>query len=183
VNTSSAPTEFVGEPDLIRRARAGDRAAFTGLVTHYWQLVYRWLYRWTHRHHTAEDLTQETFLKAFTGLHSFRTGNSWWPWLRRIAYHTFLNQRRAERMKRVSLPDDLPDREPEPLKRLLTREHLERLAEAVRRLPASLREALLLRTEGHLRFRDMAAALKTSVANARWRVFMARKRVLSFLRR
>src|SRR5438477_2236623 len=74
--------EFVGESDLIRRARAGDRDAFGGLVRHYWQLVYRWLYHRTHRHHTAEDLTQEAFLKAFTGLASFRTGSTWRPWLR-----------------------------------------------------------------------------------------------------
>jgi RNA polymerase sigma-70 factor, ECF subfamily len=183
MKSSAAIKSFVGEATLIRRARGADRAALAALVEHYWQPVYCWLLRLSHSHQEAEDLTQETFQKALTGLASFRTGTSWKPWLFRIAYHSFLNRRRAERNGWVPLPADLSWPGPGPLEQLENRENLERVKDAMRRLPVPLRDALLLRTQDQLPFPDVAAALKTSVANARWRVCMARKRLMRYLNR
>src|ERR1700730_3836832 len=64
------------EERLIRAAQKGDRPAFAALVEVYWDRLYRWLYHLAHDRHTAEDLTQETFLKAFAGLHGFRAGTN-----------------------------------------------------------------------------------------------------------
>src|SRR5262245_50044367 len=97
------------EVELLRRAQLGDRDAFAGLVEHYWDRLYRWLYHLTHNQHSAEDLVQETFLKAFAHLESFRRGSNFQAWLFRIAYNTFLNQRRtAMRMTRQPFPEPLP---------------------------------------------------------------------------
>src|SRR5262249_49803953 len=100
---------FEAEDELLRRAQRGDRESFAGLVAHYWDRLYRWLYHLTHNQHTAEDLVQETFLKAFAHLESFRRGSNFQAWLFRIAYNTFLNQRRtAMRMTRQPFPETLP---------------------------------------------------------------------------
>jgi RNA polymerase sigma-70 factor (ECF subfamily) len=56
------------EAEWIRAAQAGDRSCFARLVDRYWDRLYRWLYHLTRDRHTAEDLAQETFLKALAGL-------------------------------------------------------------------------------------------------------------------
>ena len=83
------------EERLIRAAQKGDRPAFAALVEGYWDRLYRWLYHLAHDRHTAEDLAQETFLKAFAGLHRFRAGTNFAAWLFRIAHNNFANRRRA----------------------------------------------------------------------------------------
>ena len=90
-----SPDPPAEEERLIRAAQKGDRPAFAVLVEHYWDRLYRWLYRMTHDRHAAEDLTQETFLKAFAGLNRFQAGTNFAAWLFRIAHNNFANGRRA----------------------------------------------------------------------------------------
>ena len=59
------------EKRLVELAQGGDRQAFAVLIDRYWNSLYRWLYHLSHDRHTAEDLVQETLLKAFAGLSSF----------------------------------------------------------------------------------------------------------------
>src|SRR5947209_8937028 len=84
------------EAALVRQAQQGDRQAFAVLVERYWDALYRWLYHLSHHRHTAEDLTQDSFLKAFAALSSFAAGTNFRAWLFRIAYNGFLNHRQTE---------------------------------------------------------------------------------------
>jgi RNA polymerase sigma-70 factor (ECF subfamily) len=167
------------ETHLIRAAQAGDRSAFTSLVHLYWERLFRWLYHLTRDRHQAEDVAQEAFLKAFANLGRFRAGTNFRAWLFRIAHNTFANQHRSAGRERVTLPDDLPDRDPGPVESALSREALADLAEAVRALPTDFRAALLLRAEEGLSFRQIAAVLDTTEETARWRVFKARQKLMS----
>src|SRR5260370_35916383 len=76
---------------LIHSAQQGDREAFAVLVERYWDRLYRWLYHLTHNRHAAEDLVQDTLLKALAGLARFRTGSNFQAWLVRMAYNKFVN--------------------------------------------------------------------------------------------
>ena len=170
------------EAELLRRAQRGDREAFAGLVEHYWDRLYRWLYHLTHNQHTAEDLVQETFLKAFAHLATFRRGSNFQAWLFRIAYNTFLNQRRtATRMTRQPFPETLPADDDSPDELAISREALQTLARAIGRLPSEFRAALLLRIEQGLSFREIADILTTTEQTARWRVYKARQKLLTVL--
>jgi RNA polymerase sigma-70 factor (ECF subfamily) len=174
------PLPPVEEERLIRAAQKGDRPAFAVLVERYWDRLYRWLYRLARDRHTAEDLTQEAFLKAFAGLHRFRAGTNFAAWLFRIAHNAFANGRRAVRC-REALPDDLAGREPDPVDEVQDREAMRELAHAVERLPLEFRSALLLRAEQGLSFREIAEVLDLTEETARWRVFKARQKLLSLL--
>jgi RNA polymerase sigma-70 factor (ECF subfamily) len=165
----------------IHRAQTGDREAFSALVEHYWDRLYRWLYHLTHHRHTAEDLAQEAFLKAFAGLHSFRTGSNFQAWLFRIAYNTFVNQRREAARSRQPFPEQVPASGPGPDEQAMSREALQLLARAVGRLPGEFRAAFLLRVEEGLSFREIADVLETTEETARWRVFKARQKLMSVL--
>jgi len=177
-NPSPLPVE---EARWILDAQAGNREAFGQLVEAYWPRLYRWLFQLTQNRHVAEDLAQDAFLRAWEHLQRFQPGTNFRAWLFRIAHNALHNSRRGPANRRANLPSDLPDQEPSPDARLLGRELLQRLAEAVSALPAEWRAALLLRVDEGLSFRQIAEITQTTEETARWRVFKARQQLLSSL--
>jgi RNA polymerase sigma-70 factor (ECF subfamily) len=173
-----APAE---EPHLIRAAQHGDRAACAALVEQYWDRLYRWLFQLTHNRHTAEDLTQEAFLKALGHLQSFQPGTNFRAWLFRIAHNTLLNQRRGGGPTRGPFPEQVADPDDGPEEQALSRESRQLLGRAIGRLPPEYRAAFLLRVEEGLSFRQIADALGLTEETARWRVFKARQKLVQVL--
>ena len=180
-NSEPTPGRVADEHALIDRAQAGDREAFAALVDRYWNGLYRWLYHLTHDGHTAEDLAQEAFLKAYRGLASFRAGSHFRAWLFRIAHNSFLNQRRGAARCSQSVPEQVAAPDAGPDEQAAQRESLQLLARAVGRLPAEYRAAFLLRVEEGLSFRQVAQVLGITEQTARWRVFKARQKLLTVL--
>lgn len=171
---------LVDEPALIASARRGDRPAFAALVDCYWERLYRWLYHLAHDAHQAEDIAQESFLKAFTALASF-DGKNFQAWLFRIGYNQFLNQQRAKKKVRLALPENLASGDQGPDELAMNRETLQQLARAVGRLPGEFRAPFLLRVEEDLDFREIALILNITEETARWRVFKARQKLMEVL--
>jgi RNA polymerase sigma-70 factor (ECF subfamily) len=182
VASSDSLPDFLSEEDrLIVQAREGDRPAFAALVERYWDRLYRWLYHLTRDRHAAEDLVQETLLKAFAGLRRFQPGTNFGAWLFRIGHNNFANHYRAAVRRREPLPEDLPSRDHGPEVEAQSRETREALAQAIAKLPTEFRAALLLRVEEGLSFRQIAEVLELTEETARWRVFKARQKLLSML--
>ncbi len=85
------------EGDLVRRARHGDLHAYDELVKRYQERIYATIYHMTSNHEDANDLAQESFIKAYQALKSFKGGSSFYTWLYRIAVNktiNFLKQRK-----------------------------------------------------------------------------------------
>ena len=137
------------ETEAILAAQAGDRAAFAKIVAAYWDRLFRWLFQMTRDRHRAEDLTQETFLKALAALKSFRAGSNFRAWLFRIGHNNFVNLKRSQRRVMTALPDDTADEkgQDDPSITASDRETLAKVHEAVASLPADFRAALLLRAD------------------------------------
>jgi RNA polymerase sigma-70 factor, ECF subfamily len=171
------------ESEWISAAQRGDRSAFARLVEAYWDRLYRWLYHLTRDRHRAEDLTQETFLKALAAVGSFRPGSNFRAWLFRIGHNNFVNLKRAEKRTARGSADDHPTIDPVagPGETAADREAVERVAAAVADLPTDFRMALLLRADAGMSFREVAAVLKITEETARWRVFKARQKLLQVL--
>jgi len=169
------------EQVLVSRAQKGDRQAFAALVEQYWDGLYRWLYHVTHHREAAEDLAQEAFLKALAGLSSFRPGSNFRAWLFRIAYNSFLNQRRGEARARQFFPETVAALQHGPAEQVMSRESLQVLTRAVGRLPPDFRAAFLLLVDEGLSFREIAGVLHTTEETARWRVFKARQKLMDVL--
>ncbi len=173
------PPADAEEEDWLRAAQAGDRPAASRLVERYWDRLYRWLVHLTRDRHAAEDLTQETFLKALAALPSFRPGSNFRAWLFRIGHNNFVNLKRATRRTRHPLPDDLAAAGTGGAELAAEdREALAVVGEAVSALPTDFRAALLLRVDEGLSFRDVAKVLGTTEETARWRVFKARQKLM-----
>lgn len=171
------------ESEWIAAAQTGDRSAFARVVDAYWDRLFRWLYHLTRDRHRAEDLTQETFLKALAAIGSFRAGSNFRAWLFRIGHNNFVNLKRSERKSPQQPSEDLPapDTTAGPLATAADREALEKVAKAIRDLPTDFRMALLLRAEEGMSFREVAAVLKITEETARWRVFKARQKLVKVL--
>ena len=170
------------EAEWIRAAQAGDRSAFAQLVERYWDRLYRWLYHLTRDRHAAEDLTQETFLRALAAVKSFRPGSNFRAWVFRIGHNNFVNQKRAERRTKHQLPDDAAAPDVNAVENNTeNREVLEVVQRAVDDLPAEFRSALTLRVYEGMSFRQVAHVLKTTEETARWRVFKARQKLMKVL--
>ena len=169
------------EADLVRAAQAGDRAAFSVLIERYWDRLYRWLCRLTRDGPAAEDITQETFLKAFAAVNSFRAGSNFRAWLFRIAHNNWANYRRRGARARQVFPPDIATSAEGPTDVAMSREALAHLARAVGRLPGDYRAAFLLRVEEDLSFRDIASALDITEETARWRVCKARQKLMEVM--
>ena len=169
------------EPELIRDAQKGDRPAFAVLVDRYWDRLYRWFFHLTRDGHAAEDLAQETFMKAFAAIGRFKAGTNFRAWLFRIGHNNFVNLHRSRAGQRQPLPEEAASNQEGPVEETLSREALQQLALAVSKLPTEFRGAFLLRVEEGLSFRSMAAVLGTTEETARWRVFKARQKLLQTL--
>jgi len=156
--------------------------AFSHVVEQHWISVYRLLYRMSGEAHDAEDLTQETFLRAFERRDSFRPGTNMRAWLMRIASNALFDLQRKRRTARATpLDDKQVQAAPTPAGPAETAELGGLLAEALARLPETQRLVFLLRSTEELSFRDIAGAIGTSEETARWHMLQARRQLLTML--
>src|SRR5690242_3133173 len=92
-----SPPEPIPETELVRRACRGELSAYDELVRRYQERIYATIYHMTSNHEDANDLAQESFIKGFHALKSFKGGSSFYTWVYRIAVNktiNFLKQRK-----------------------------------------------------------------------------------------
>jgi RNA polymerase sigma-70 factor (ECF subfamily) len=168
------------EITLVRRAQKGDRESFAALTDRHWGSVCRWLYGLTRRFDMAEDLTQDTFLRAWSNLGAFEAGTNFRAWVFRIARNALIDNRRAARAA-SRLPEGLPSGGSGPLATMVDRETSVRVQQVIARLPLQYRSAFLLRSQEELSYAEIASVMGITEETARWHVFKARRWLLQEL--
>lgn len=160
---------------LVEAALAGSADAFDGLVTRHRRAVYRLCYRYVHHHDDAADLTQDTFVRAWRALPTFRGQARFSTWLYRIAVNVSLNKVTARTQTAEPLDaETLVDRrQPRPAEALLAAERAAQVRAAVAALPPRQRAALILRTYHGLSHQEVADIVGTSVGAVKANVFHA----------
>ena len=165
---------------------AETRQRLTEWARLHWDGVYALLYRLSGGdRHLAEDLTQETFLRAAERRATFAAGSNLRAWLMRIATNAFLDgRRRSQVAKAVPLTEgaDLPAAsDPSPARGLEGRELEQALGLAIAALPDGARAVFLLRTQQELSFREIAEVIGASEETARWHMLQARRQLMTKL--
>jgi len=177
---------------IVRKVLQGDVNAFEKLVTEYERAVYAIAQRMTGNAEDAADMTQETFIKAYNSLSSFRGDSKFSVWLYRIANNVcldFLRSRSRKPTVSLSTEDDdgeetqldIADESQSPellLENALTRDAVRRGLDS---LPPDYRQILLLREIQGLSYEEIAAALGLESGTVKSRIFRARKRLCTFL--
>ena len=166
---------------LVRAAQAGDAAAFRELVETYKRPVYALGYRMLGNHDDADDVAQETFVRAWSALERYDPRYSFLGWLRTIATRLALNSIDKRRRRRTEGGEAFelaamaaPAPNPGPDAELEAQEVGSMLEQALRDLPEEFRLPLLLRSHDELSYAEIAAALAIPVGTVMSRLHRAR---------
>jgi RNA polymerase sigma-70 factor (ECF subfamily) len=186
----SSPPVDSADPDLVRRAKAGDLRAFEDLTAKYEQRVYSLAMRILRQEQDAEDVTQQTFLGVLEHLEEFREEASFSTWIFRIATHAALKIiRKRKGLNTVSLEENTEERDgydtvphPEYIadwrqspEQLVARNEMRQLLEgALAQMDEKHRVIFLLRDVEGFSIADTAETLGLSEANVKVRLLRAR---------
>lgn len=182
------PREHPEDAALVRKAQEGDVDAFETLVRTYQQRVYAVCRRMTGAHQSADDLAQETFIKAYFALGKFDARWPLYPWLRRIAVNASLNYLKARGRER-SLDDgpraerlaDPRPAESRPDARFERAEFEARFERSVASLPEEQRSVFVLKFYEGLSYEEIARTLDVPAGTVMSRLNRARQKLKSLL--
>ena len=181
------------ELDLLMRARRGDLSAYDELVRRHQQRIYATIYHMTANHEDANDLAQDTFIKAFAALKSFKGGSSFYTWVYRIAVNKTLNFLKSrKRHAAMSLNDLDLHAENDPDLVALVSDKTPRRDAQLSELQEKLNEAMLKLSEQHrlvvtlhdvqgVPHEEIAKIMDCNVGTVRSRLFYARQQLQGFL--
>ena len=179
-------TATFDESDLVARAKAGDAQAFTELVTHYQRKIYRLAKHITQNDEDAEDVLQETFLKAYEHLDNFQGNSKFYTWIVRIGVNESLmklRKRKGDRTVPLDEPVDTGEEmvareiavwEDNPEQRYSHEEMQQILDEAVQTLKPDFRTVFILRDIEELSTEETAETLGISIPAVKSRLLRAR---------
>jgi RNA polymerase sigma-70 factor (ECF subfamily) len=167
------------EARLVQETLAGNGRAFSDLVHLHSRRVFNFLYQMTRQSQDAEDLAQQTFIKAYRSLHRFDTSRPLAGWLLTIARRTALNHFRSARPC-DEMPEDLASAEASPATQAEGRDQVDDIWETARRRLAPREfQVMWLRYGENLSVADTARAAGLTQTHVKILVFRARRRLLA----
>lgn len=181
------------ERQLVRRARGGDMEAYDELIRRYQERIYATIYHMTANHEDANDLAQETFIKAHQALKSFKGDSSFFTWVYRIAVNKTINFLKQRRNKTHMSLNDLDfnaehdadlvalisDKTPRREVNLL--ELQEKLNAAMQKLSEVHRLVVTLHDVQGLSHDEISKIMDCNTGTVRSRLFYARQQLQAYL--
>jgi RNA polymerase sigma-70 factor (ECF subfamily) len=167
----------------IQKAINGDQVAFTSLLDMYWNEVYGFMLKRTENETDAEDITIETFSKAFDKLNSYNPEFQFNTWLIAIAKNVHID---ALRKKKITPFVEISDEENHPMynvadttpsveDKLITEQNLSRLLSYIKELKPHYQEVIQLRYFQELSYQEIAEQLNEPLSNVKVKLLRAKK--------
>ena len=178
--------------ELVKRVQRGEKSAFDLLVLKYQHRIGAVIGRFVPDHAEAQDIAQESFMRAYRALQNFRGDAQFYTWLYRIAVNTAKNHLVA--MKRRPPTSDVEVEDAEhftgarmqdndtPEHELLREEIAREVSQTVAALPEELRQAITLREVEGLSYEEIAETMECPIGSVRSRIFRAREAIDARLR-
>jgi len=175
--------------EAIDNAKNNNQAAFKFLLDHFWNDVYGFLLKRTNNENDAEDITIETFSKAFDKLNTYKPEYNFKTWLITISknIHTDLIRKQKVRFSKSNLPshDDefyqIADESPSAEDIIITEQNLAKLLKDIKKLKPSYQEVIQLRYFQEMSYKDIAEELKEPVNNIKVKLLRAKKLLAEIL--
>ncbi|MFC4728463.1 RNA polymerase sigma factor RpoE [Coralloluteibacterium thermophilus] len=178
---------------LVQRFQAGDDAAFELLVRKYQHRIVALIGRYVHDWSEAQDVAQDTFIRAYRALGNFRGDSQFFTWLYKIAVNTAKNHLVSHNRRPPAEDIDAADavnfdagdrlRDTDTPEQELQRQEIERtVAATVAELPQELRDAITLREVDGLSYEEIAERMGCPIGTVRSRIFRAREAIDARLR-
>jgi RNA polymerase sigma-70 factor (ECF subfamily) len=181
------------EGAMVKRVLKGDLAAYDELVQRYQERIYATIYHMTANHEDANDLAQETFIKAYQALKTFKGGSSFYTWVYRIAVNktlNFLKQRKSRAAMSLNDLDFSAENDPDlvalisdktPRRDVALGELQKKLNEAMQQLSEPHRLVVTLHDVQGLNHEEIAEIMECNVGTVRSRLFYARQQLQGWL--
>jgi len=165
------------DDELVKGCQRGDAAAGDALVERYWDRLYAFAYSLTQDRSDAEDIAQETFLRAFGRIHDYVPDGQFKAWLLTIATNLFKDNRKSPKAREVNSDriDERVQERPGPEEIYDNKELLKTLHEVIQTLSEDQQVVLLLRAVERLDYPEIALILQVKEATARWHMYEARR--------
>lgn len=193
-NVDSKERAITHDNEIVTAAQAGPPSAFSDLHAIYSRRLYKTIIAITKSHEDAEDALQETFLRAYLGMHTFEGRSTIYSWLTRIAINSALMMIRKRRARPEILFDPqssalgetfyfaIKDSAPNPEQVCDTRQRRVRLRSAIRNLHPRLRMPIRMRMAKGLSLKEIGRALNISEGAVKVRLHRARLRLAAACR-
>jgi len=181
----------VTDASLVRRCLRGDADSYDVLVRRYQRQVYSLLYRMLGNADDADDLVQDTFVRAYNALHSFRQDASFLTWLYKIASNLSIDLLRTRKSKgTASLDEEIecgrepatPERESSPETAAVRGSVSEVVHHEIMNLPERYRRVVLLRHVSDMTIEEIACRLELPTGTVKTHLFRAREMLRDRLR-
>ncbi len=178
------------DQQLVERAQRGDKRAFDLLVVKYQRKLARLLSQFIHDAAEVEDVTQETFIKAYRSLSSFRGDSAFYTWLYRIGINAAKNFLVAQKRRASATTNEFDIEAAEnfeegsqlrelntPENELMSKQIAQTVHQALQALPEELRSAITLREIEGLSYEEIASIMSCPTGTVRSRIFRAREAI------
>lgn len=176
-------------PDILDRAREGDRTAFNEVVRFYRDDLLRVTYRFTGNYEDAQDVLQRVFVKVYQHIGRWEPRAPFWSWLYRIAVNESLGWKKKQKRRYSvvgSIEDqaypDAPSDDPNPLDHAQWGEVGERILDAIEQLPEQQRATFVLRFREGLSVKETASILGSAEGTVKANGYHAIRRLRKILR-
>ncbi len=168
---------------LIGKVLEGDKRAFERLVEKYKKRIYYLAYRMTRDHDSADELAQESFVKAYQAMSSFKPGHSFYTWIYRICVNLSINFIKREKqnvsvdfLRESGIAIDRSN-ELNQLERMIASEQAAVVKEALNTLPPDQKAVFILKTYDDMSYEQMADVMDCSMGTVMSRLFRARHKL------
>jgi RNA polymerase sigma factor (sigma-70 family) len=174
----------------IEKAKQGDQAAFTFLLNYYWSEVYGFMLKRTENETTAEDITIETFSKAFDKIATYNSEYQFNTWLISIAKNVHIDLLRKnksslfveitdnEDQKAYNVADTTPSAEDD----LITEQNLSQLLQFIKELKPHYQEVIQLRYFQEMSYQEIANKINEPLSNVKIKLLRAKKLLAEIIR-
>jgi RNA polymerase sigma-70 factor (ECF subfamily) len=174
------------DENLIERALKGDQKAYEELLVRHKKAIFHVIQKIVRNPEETQDLVQETFMKAFNALSSYRSEYRFSTWLYKIAANCAIDFVRKKRIEAFSLDRpietkdgqvefELPDSTWDPERDLVRKQKLRSIDDAIESLPDKYREVIIYRHRDDKPYEEIADILKVPVGTVKARIFRARE--------
>ena len=175
------------DSELIKKAKKGSHGAFNILMNKYYPRVYASIFSFIKSKEDSEDLSQQTFIKVWQQLDTFRGDSAFFTWVYRIAINLAKNFVTSSGFKKQKINTSIEDAEidissfDDIESAVIHNESLEEISFFIDSLPESLKTAFVLRESEGKSYEDIAAITETPIGTVRSRIFRARESIVDFI--
>ena len=174
---------------LIEKAKNGNKGAFSILVNKYYPRVYATLFSFTKSKEDSEDLSQQTFIKVWQQLDSFRGDSAFFTWVYRIAINLAKNFVASSGYKKQKINTSIEQAEIDISSfgdiesAVIHTQSLKEIKNFINTMPESLKTAFTLREVEGKSYEDISVITDTPIGTVRSRIFRARESIIDFMQK